>query len=175
MKREGLSASEALLLGSLLAKAKFPLPPPAFDGWVENLPHVALELAVVRQNENGWHVFMAQREHDDKFWPNEWHMPGTIIREGETTRKAYRRLLQSEMFSGGAGFGKLQFVDVRDLLKGEGRNRCRRGHELAHLYTVSYAGESLKGGDFFPISKLPGETSPHHHTLIAMAKKFLET
>lgn len=163
-----------MLLGKLLAKAKFPLPRPAFDGWVENLPHVAFELAVVRLSHTDWEVFMTNRGPKDKFWPNMWNEPGTIIRQNETTAEAYRRLLKSEVFCEGKDFGKLHFVGVRDLLKGDGRNHCRRGHELAHLYMVEYRGEALEGGKFFPINNLPRHTIPHHRTLVAMVKKFLK-
>lgn len=172
-KKNGLSKPEAVILGKLLEKARFPLPKPAFDGWVENLPHVALELAVVWRSKIDWQVFMTQRGPGDKFWPYQWNMPGTIIRQNETTPQAYNRLLASEMFSGGETFGKLRFVGVRDLLKGKGRKRCRRGHELSHLYTVTFRGKKLNGGKFFPLSRLPRNTVPHHHTLVAMVKRFL--
>lgn len=173
MKNEGLSEFEAVLLGKLLAKAKFPLPRAAFDGWVENLPHVAFELAIVRQSKDGWEIFMAQRAPDDKFWPNMWNEPGTILRQNETLENAYKRLLASEMFSGGKGFGKPQFIGICELPKGNGRKQLRRGHEIGLLHMVEFNGDELKGGKFFPISKLPRNTASHHHTLVAMVRKFL--
>lgn len=174
MKNKDLSESEAVILGNFLAKAKFPLPRPAFDGWVENLPHVAFELAILQAGKNGWEIFMTQRAPDDKFWPNEWNLPGTIVRQNERTEKTYKRLLQNEMLSDGDDFGKLQFIGKCELPKGEGRKLCRRGHEIGLLHVVGFAGDKLKGGRFFTVSKLPRNTVPHHHTLVAMVRRFLK-
>ncbi len=175
MKTKGLSQYEALILKNLLAKAKFPLPSAAFDGWVENLPTVALELAIVRQSKGGWgwEIFLANRGPKDKFWPNEWHMPGRTIRQNELLQESYRRLLQSEMFSNGRDFGDLRFIGKCELSKGDGNRHCRRGHEIALLHVVEFHGKILKKGKFFPIAKLPAYTVPHHHTLVTMVKKFL--
>lgn len=170
-----LSIEESCQLQALLNRARFPLHRTVFDAWVENLPTVALELAIVRRGKNGWEIFMAKRPRNDKHWPGEWNEPGTVIRQGESTKRAYKRLLSGEMLSDGNGFGKLRFVGVRDLLPGNGIYRCRRGHELSHLYVVEYHEMvAPKRGKFFPIDRLPRKTVPHHHTLVKMVRQFLE-
>ena len=124
------------------------------------------------KSATGWQIFMTKRPPDDKFWSNEWHIPGTIVRQNEKIRNAYKRLLSGEIPSSGRVFGKLEFVGKCELLKGEGKNRCRRGHEIGLLHMVEFNGDELKGGKFFPISKLPANTISHH-TLVAMVRRFL--
>lgn len=174
MKNKGLSESEAIILGNLLRKAKFPLPRAAFDGWVENLPHVALELAIIRITKGHPEVFMIKRGPDDKFWPNEWNMPGTIVRQNEILYKAYKRLLSSEMFLDGKGSSDAAFIDYCQFPTGGNTNQCRRGHEIGLLHFVLFTGSKLKGGKFFSIDKLPQNTVPHHRYMVTRLKKFYQ-
>ncbi|MES2087654.1 MAG: hypothetical protein V4467_01530 [Patescibacteria group bacterium] len=172
MKKTGLTTAEAETLAELLTKAKFPLPKEVFDAWTETLPTGAFELCITRKTSDGLEVFMLQRPGDDKHWPFEWHIPGTVLRDKDTYPKLFGRLMKSEI--GGGNFGKLRPVGTRIFPKGEGLYRCRRGHETALLYTVEFLkGTTPDNGCWFPIDQLPKNTVSFHHTLVAMVRKHL--
>ena len=171
--KKGLSEAEAKTLGRLLAKAQFPLPRPVFDGWVENLPTVALELAFIRTVDSGRReIFMARRGENDPFWPGEWHIPGTIVRQNEPIRVAYQRLIASEASEVNA-IGQLRFVTYQEFPKGEGPNQCKRGHEIGLLHLVELTRGNLQGGTFFPLTKIPAKTIGFHRTMVGVVREFL--
>jgi len=145
--QKGLSETELIILGQLLERVAFPLPCLVFDGWVENLPTVALELGIVRQSIEGAQLFMKQRPEDDKHWPLEWHIPGTVIRQNELTSETYQRLLSAEVGEHlHSGFGPLEFAGIAEFRKGDGNDECRRGHEIALIHVVRFrGGNSLYG------------------------------
>ncbi|HBV01193.1 MAG TPA: hypothetical protein DEF00_02225 [Candidatus Taylorbacteria bacterium] len=142
---------------------------------MENLPHVAFELALVRRNESGgrdWEIFLTQRGENDPFWPNEWGMPGTIIQQNERIQTAYLRLVGEEV-RGRGDFSLLQFVGISEFPKGGSQYKCRRGHEIALIHIIVSNGKNLPGGEFFPFGELPRNTIGHHRTMVKVVWKFL--
>lgn len=169
---KGLTDAEAEKLGTLIAKARFPLPRPVFDGWVENLPHAALELGIVRESTEGPQIFMKQRPPDDKHWPLLWYVPGTLIRQNESINDAYERLVTSEIGKHlEFGLGPLQFVGIQEFLKGNGVHQCRRGHEIALIHTVRFAGNIPCTGTWHTFARLPESTIGFHRTIVDTVRK----
>ena len=70
------------LVGSLKKLEAGFLPYPIFKEIARLVTLVAVEVVVfVRQPESGApKVLLLKRPADDEFWPNEWHVPGCIVR-----------------------------------------------------------------------------------------------
>lgn len=56
------------------------LPSWAFFAVEHIAPSTAFELWVTKQTPRGREIFLAKRELTDRYWPNQWHFPGTIAR-----------------------------------------------------------------------------------------------
>lgn len=176
MKRNSnteLKPHECKLLAELLARARFPLPKDVFDAWVENLPTDAFELAITQKVESGRQIILMRRPWDDKHWPNMWHMPGTVVRQGDTQWKCYSRVMNTELHPS-VSLGTPNHVCTVIFPKGEGKNRCRRGQETALLHHVEFKHECTFDGHWFPIDNLPDGTIPFHRTMIGMVRKYLK-
>lgn len=167
-----LTKAQLKTLGKLLKKVHYPFPKVVFDWWVDRCPTMALELGIVRQGKRGPEIFMVKRGPKDPVWPNEWHIPGTVIRN-ERISVAYKRLIANEA-TGAARFGQLQFVANHEFPKGEGPLRCRRGFEYARIYVVeTKKGTTLSGGKFFRFNRLPKRVIGHHETMLNLIEVFL--
>lgn len=161
---KNLTSIETEQFQRLANRCKFPLPPRVFDGWVENFPTTAIELCIYRAIDRQIEVWMVPRPPNDKHWPNEWHMPGTLIMSGETLNQSYRRLVRSEV-GGGHRIPRPKFVEVFSLPKGEGPRRCRRGHGIGLLYMVKL-NQVPDNGKWFNTKRLPKKMVSFHRTMI---------
>ena len=97
-----------------------------------------IELIAFRQMNNAIEVLLTKREPSDKFWPNMYHNPGTVLRPSDqdfTFADAIQRLESDEYktklsepnFAGfwfeqlerGKGFGVVSWVELNDCPAGE--------------------------------------------------------
>jgi ADP-ribose pyrophosphatase YjhB (NUDIX family) len=56
-----------------------------------------LEVVVLKDNGGELEVLLTQRTVNDSSFPNMWHVPGTVIRPGETLDVSLKRLAQTEL------------------------------------------------------------------------------
>lgn len=60
------------------------LPFDLFIALASKITMPTMELLPVRKGKNGdIEVLLTQRPADDPYWPNEWHIPGTVIRASD--------------------------------------------------------------------------------------------
>lgn len=150
MTDQNLSANEIKQLTSLLAKLE-----PGFlplDIFYEIARLVALsivEFVPLRLNDQGQaEVLLIPRDADDKFWPNEFHIPGVVVRPTDIQNGHYtpfNRILADELK--GVIISEPHFV--KNMLR-----TSRRGTEQAQIYWVEVYDQPVVG-EFYKVEELP--------------------
>jgi len=142
------------------------LPFELFIALASKITMPTMELLPIRRAENGdVEVLLTQRPADDPYWPNEWHIPGTVIRasdnEGTNFSSGVERVLQNELHGTIKMIGKprsagMKFWDVA------------RGRELDQMFyfETNAKDADVVEGKFFPANNLPETTMSHHKIMI---------
>lgn len=158
-----LTQSEVEQLAGLLGKIEWPMPKEVFYALLRCTVSVPIELAVI--DDKGY-VLMFYRK-DEEY--DGYHMPGTVLRDNEDVSNALRRLLASELV--GANISAPQNIGWIEIPRGSGHGENPTRHEISLIFLARLHGEYQgKGGEFFPIHKLPKNTLPHHVTLIQQVR-----
>jgi hypothetical protein len=112
-------------------------------------------------------VLLVQRPADDTWWPNSWHVPGTVMlstdefASGNDFHAPLDRIIKDEIQ------GTISLVSEPKLLLTE-RRKSKRGHELAMIYWVEVHGEP-KNGKYYGLNELPSDMLEHQIRLIEAA------
>lgn len=107
-----------------------------------------LELVPLRTNNGHVEVLLIPRANDDKFWPGELHVPGTIIRSTDRDphfAEAFDRLFKNELKSPTAS----QPTFVTSMV-----NQTKRGTECIQVFYTEISGEPPVG-TFYDVNQLP--------------------
>jgi hypothetical protein len=106
-----------------------------------------------------------RRSHDDPWWPDEWHLPGTAFRSTDTLEDAISRLLQDEIATEQAGAPVFRGISIHE---------SKRGAEVVLAYTVS---DCVLRQDspisWFPMDALPQPFIPSELNVIAKIRESL--
>jgi hypothetical protein len=108
-------------------------------------------------------VFMIERPDSDTYWPNELHVPGTMVfawdwLEGNKFEKPWDRLMKKEIIQNNEG----STVHVSTLLLD-----TKRGAETAYINNIVFKGPtSSEGGNWYPVDSLPANIIDHHKTVV---------
>jgi hypothetical protein len=141
------------------------LPKEVFSEVLKTIPTVALEVVPIYEDENGeLKVFLTKRSSDDKFWPNMWHSPGTMVINIDANGTgnfghAWDRLKKNEFMDEGLGD---PVAVSQKLLK------TKRGNEVSLIHYINVPND-LKGGEYFSIDNLPDNLVNHHLIIIGEA------
>ena len=145
-----LSEDEIKTLTGLLSKLEPGFLP--FDVFVEIARLVVLsiiEFVPLRLNEKGEiEILLLSRGPDDPIWPNELHVPGTVIRPTDTEDKiylAFERILKEELQD--TKTSNLHYV-------GSNLHPSKRGMEQAQIFWVEVLDEPTTG-HFYATEQLP--------------------
>lgn len=124
-----------------------------------------MELAPLRQKNNGaLEILLTQRPADDPYWPNGWHMPGTVLRatdkEGDFS-SGIERILCDELHGKVPMRGTPVYVTTKfwDVLRG-------RELDTVYYFKTDVADSDLAEGKFFAVDDLPDTTLAHHKIII---------
>lgn len=122
-----------------------------------------IEFVPLRKNAEGEvYILLLSRGEDDPIWPNEMHVPGTVIRPTDTEGKmylAFDRILKEEL--------KGTKVSVPHYV-GSNLHRSKRGMEQAQIYWVEVL-EEPKVGKFYIADKLPRQLMKSQTNFINLA------
>lgn len=127
---------------------------------------VAIEAIVLRKNKknNKIEVFLTKRLKNQAY-SKMWHMPGTILRPGETEKKAFLRLSKEEFK---APVKPIKLIEMFNNTKAE------RGHALHLLYLCKVENSSKE--NWFSITNLPLPiVECHRDIFIPKAVAFFES
>jgi len=142
------------------------LPEELFLAVAEKVTMPTMEVAPVRRTANDRvEVLLTQRPANDPYWPNGWHIPGTVIRstdnEGTDFLSGVNRVLEGELKGVVRMKGELQYVGMKFW-------DVARGRELDQLFyfETDTKDEELMEGRFFSTDNLPSTTLEHHKIMI---------
>jgi hypothetical protein len=128
-----------------------------------------IEFVPMRMRDDKVEVLLLSRGDDDPLWPNELHVPGTVIRPTDTEGniyKAFERILKDEL--NGTETSHPYYV-------GSNLHPSKRGMEQAQIYWVEVTGEP-KIGKFHNAEALPPNVMESQLNFIKLAaKKFIST
>lgn len=169
-----LTNKENLELIYLLNKIEWPVTPDLFDAICNNLSVNPIDLAVLREGDEGPEIFLIYRE--DNFFKG-WHFPGSVILPGRTVSFALKDIVEREIGTSTEGL-TFEFVGFHQFMKGGSFGECPRGQEV-DLFHVLFLDRETKietdeSRKFFPISKFPDDILSHHKVLFSSIKKYLE-
>ena len=141
------------------------LPLPIFLALAEKIVLPTLELAPLRLNKIGTlEVLLTRRPADDPYWPNGWHIPGSVLRatdeEGSYT-SIFKRILEGELHGDLNVIGTPEHVTTRF-------HEVARGREIDQIYFIEVENnmKPLTEGAFFAVDNLPAEILDHYKEII---------
>ena len=104
-------------------------------------------------------VVLIRREPTDRFWPNLYHIPGTILRKGDTFASAYGRIIRED----------LHFPEIIDEPKFVANltNSTQRGEAVSMIYWLQIGKKT--NGDVFNWHNLPKDMIPEHREIVQIA------
>ena len=144
------------------------IPEPLYSEGLRLWPGITIELVPLRIKDEKVEVLLIKRSPSDKFWPNELHVPGTMIRSGkdETFDATLERLFKDDLAN-----TKIDSM----FLAGESLHTTKRGKEFAKIYCTEIEGKPSIG-KFYDVENLPEETVGHHRDIIipTAVKLFIE-
>lgn len=161
-----LSEKEQQTLLRLIPRCVSPLPENIFYCVSRTFPMVAIEAALWRRGKHGGiEILLTRRPPKDPFWPNLWHIPGTIMRNRERLTHAFRRSM------GEVGLVPKplpQFVTMLNL------RAVRRGHVVDLIFARRMRSEERPhDGTFFDTTRLPRDVIPEHRRVIRAVKRYV--
>lgn len=158
-----------------LHELEWPVSPQVFNGLFRAWVTTTFELVVLVKGWRGLKVVLLTRPEDDTERPGMLHVPGTVMRRGDTKVSALSRLIRELE---GARLSELKFVDLLDFPMGNGPDECARGQIVQRLYTAYLEGGTLPPGAVLSDSaSLPIEKFgwPFHRHLVARAVEWHKT
>lgn len=168
MTAENQGVTETELKGTVSALNKMinlkNVPQKIFDVFQKVFGGTSLEVVPIRYDPKGnIEVFMIERPDSDTYWPNELHVPGTMVfawdwLEGNKFEKPWDRLMKKEIIQNNEGSP----VHVSTLLL-----NTKRGAETAYINNIVFKGPtSSEGGNWYPVDSLPGNIIDHHKIVV---------
>lgn len=142
-----------------------------FSAVAEKFVLTAVEGVILRGKAENLEIFLTQRPPDDLYWPNMWHIPGTIVRlsdidpENKSTeyevmyKKTFQRLEEKEIVSK---------FSARPKLLGTRAYMAERGAANSLVFLCAVKGEP-KSGKFFPVYNLPDNFISAQQSLVDLA------
>ena len=132
-----------------------------------------VELVPIRNKGTEAEVLLLQRDKDDKHWPNQWHVPGTVIIPTDSLAHPHDFSAPLGRLIGGDGEMKVGegvstvappvYIDTE-------RRKTERGDEMAAIHYVEVEGEPVVGR-FFSMDEFPNNVPEagvidHHRDFI---------
>ena len=153
-----LALHEEKKLIALLAKVQWPVSPVLFEAWYHAGVMVAVELAVLNEHKE---LLLIRRK--DR-WYDGWHLPGTIMRPGDSVLSALKRLEKEEV---GDVIVRPKFAAYTEYSKKENP----RGQCVALLHTCTMQNSAQpRHGKFFPLKQARKILIPIHLKLLKLLR-----
>lgn len=86
-----------------------------------------VDLIPVKVENNTLQIGLVKRSSNDLWWPNMWHLPGTVLRSTDTIESAIERLKTEELLLESSDEPTFQGFSVQN---------SKRGAEIVLIYSV---------------------------------------
>lgn len=147
----------AIMVLGLLEPRK-PMGTELFDAIARVTVTVAYEAVAIIEKESGMYVYLVLRNEDDTAYPNQFHVPGSVLRPGESEADVMARLSEKEYDA------KITDYHFISNYNGIGEDR---GHFFTPIGLVTLESEPKNpSGMWFPIDDLPETTVKHHRDVV---------
>jgi ADP-ribose pyrophosphatase YjhB (NUDIX family) len=150
----------------LIKKLQWPVSPDIFDALCEALIMCPIELAVIRNGNKGPELLLHHRVKDKYFDGTTWHMPGTIMKPGQTPETAFAALIEREV---GKVTTEPEYIGTYDIPKGVGFGECARGQERSRFFVVRISQNDTinlnETKKFVPLSEITDDLLISNHQL----------
>jgi len=145
-----------------LLDPKKPMGTELFDAIAQVTVTVAYETICFKEVDGELYVYLVQRDQTDTAYPGQWHVPGSVLRPGETQADVMARLSKKEY---GAQITDYYFISNFNSIGEE------RGHFFTPYGIVKLESEPTNpAGKWFFIKDLPENTVlGHREAIIPMA------
>ncbi len=122
-----------------------------------------VDIIPVQRKGSDVHVGLLKRDRDDRWWPDMWHVPGTILRSTDTMETAISRLITKEI--------QVEKSD-EPVFHTSAVHQSDRGAEIVFLYSLSNSlFQPASEITWFPIDKLPENCIESEKKIIEALKK----
>lgn len=122
-------------------------------------PAPAVELLVLRKKGEATEIFLTRREKTDPHWPNMWHYPGTVVRNGDIWETVSKRLAKE--------LG-VDHLPKNPEPKGFAISDMRpRGWCAHNMHVMWVTNEVFATGQFFDLAHLPQDMIPFQKTALS--------
>jgi hypothetical protein len=161
-----LTEKELAQLVGLVSKIKQPWPAKLYNTLAPLFTLTGVETVFVRQSDSVVEILLTQREGGDKFYADQWHSPGSMLRA--TDRKgvganAFEDALQRVCLE-----LKIERTEITRFEPVMSRTHgTPRGPELAMVFCCELNNDSTPHGTWFPVRKLPRNIVSHHLLFIS--------
>jgi hypothetical protein len=110
-------------------------------------------------------IFLVERTASDPVWPNQLHVPGTVVRSSDQNfEAAFERIFQNEL----KGAAHDQPLKIQDIIHNSGR-----GNEVAQIFALKLLGDP-DFGSFYPADKLPENIVQSQMNFLPSAVSFIK-
>lgn len=129
------------------------LPKQLFYAIAEKTVTSTVEMMVLRSNDGIVEILLTQRPSDDLYWPNAWHIPGTVLLSTDSEgsyESAFSRIFDGELD------GKVTLLSEPSRVITKFWDN-KRGRELDQVFFVDVLVSDVgsEDGEFYPIDSLP--------------------
>lgn len=125
------------------------LPPEIFQAVTRLVATPIVEVVPLRRGKQGKpEVLLLRREADDPVWPNQLHVPGTVVRSSDTAGNFGDAMGRISNELGGVTLKSPTFV--QNIIHHSGR-----GMEVSQIYWVEISGDEPLRGEFFMADDVP--------------------
>ena len=123
----------------------------------------SVEIVVLRRNSDKLQVLLTKRPPDDEFWPNKWHIPGSIFQADDTSIEArLQATIDREL-------PNTKFVSEKEWVPELFIGETARNRNIPIIFRA-WANES-GDGEFFDVENLPDDFLSEQKILIEIATK----
>ena len=125
------------------------------------LPTVEFILLRLSPESGKPQVLLTRRPADDKWWPGQWHNPGTVLLASDPMENSHDYSEPQKRVFGDQGElkGAINIVSGPFELEAE-RRKTNRGHEIGIILYAQVEGEPAEG-KYFDVDNLPENIIEH--------------
>lgn len=139
-----------------------PIPGEVFNAVNSRFVLPSVDVVNICQIKSEYYVWLTRRPMNDKFWPNQEHTPGTVLRKTDPSLEAAcQRCATDEL-----GVNITELHECGSVYT----QNTNRGPSVSIVH-LCFFNEKPRYGKYYPISKLPDNFIEHQRPIVELALK----